>query len=181
MKYEKRIVLKNGKELYIRNGEASDGAAVLECFNLTHAETDHLLSYPDENRFDAEAESHFLEEKAKSPNETELLALIEGRLAGTAGIDALGSYCKVKHRAEFGINVLKEYWGFGIGTVLTEACIECAKNAGYIQLELSVAADNARAISVYKKFGFVEYGRNPLGFNSRISGFQTLVLMRLEL
>jgi hypothetical protein len=29
--------------------------------------------------------------------------------------------------------------------------------------------------------GFVEYGRNPKGFRSRTTGWQELVLMRLEL
>ncbi len=44
MKYSERIALKNGKELLLRNAEASDGKAVLENFNQTHAETDWLLS-----------------------------------------------------------------------------------------------------------------------------------------
>ena len=61
------------------------------------------------------------------------------------------------------------------------SCIEFAKTAGYSQLELSVAAENIRALSMYKKAGFVEYGRNPKGFNSRITGFQEVVYMRLEL
>ena len=64
---------------------------------------------------------------------------------------------------------------------MTEACIECAKKAGYAQLELSVVADNHRAIALYESLGFVEYGRNPRGFRSRLSGWQELVLMRLEL
>lgn len=38
MKYSERIALKNGKELLLRNAEASDGKAVLENFNQTHAE-----------------------------------------------------------------------------------------------------------------------------------------------
>ncbi len=62
-----------------------------------------------------------------------------------------------------------------------EVCIQCAKDAGYLQLELDVVADNERAVSMYKKEGFVEYGRNPKGFRSRITGFQELVSMRLEL
>ena len=49
MKYSQKIVLKNGAEALIRNGDAPDGAAVFETFNLTHAESDYLLSYPDEN------------------------------------------------------------------------------------------------------------------------------------
>jgi ribosomal protein S18 acetylase RimI-like enzyme len=61
------------------------------------------------------------------------------------------------------------------------SCIECAKAAGYSQLELKVVAENARALSMYEKAGFVEYGRNPKGFNSRMTGFQEVVYMRLEL
>ena len=148
MKYSQKIVLKNGKEAYLRNGAASDGNAVLENFNLAHAETDYLLSYPDENSFDSEEEGKFLQQKTDSMNEIEIIALVDGKVAGTAGIEAVGTKYKVRHRAEFGICVLREYWGLGIGRALTEACIACAKEAGYIQLELDVVAENTRAISL---------------------------------
>lgn len=62
-----------------------------------------------------------------------------------------------------------------------EACVECARSAGYAQLELDVVADNERALALYQSAGFVEYGRNPRGFRSRELGWQELVLMRLEL
>ncbi len=181
MKYSQKIVLKNGKEAYLRNGVASDGNAVFENFNLTHAETDYLLSYPDENSFNSEQEGQFLEQKTESTNEIEIIAFVDDKVVGTAGIEAVGTKYKVKHRAEFGISVSREYWGLGIGRALMEACIKCAKEAGYVQLELNAVAENTRAISLYKKEGFVEYGRNPKGFNSRTSGFQEVVYMLLEL
>ena len=181
MKYRKTFLAKNGKEVLLRNGEAADGAAVLENFNQTHAETDYLLTYPDENRFDAEQEGRFLARKTESPREIELLAVVDGKVVGTAGVDAVGSKYKVAHRAEFGISVLKEYWGLGIGRAMTEACIQCARDAGYVQLELSVVADNARAVAMYQRAGFVECGRNPRGFNSRTAGYQEVISMLLEL
>ena len=181
MKYNQRILLKNGREALLRNGDASDGSAVYELFELTHAETDYLLSYPDENSFDPEQEARFLEEKAESTNEKELIAIIDGKVAGTAGIEAVGKKYKVKHRAEFGISVLKEYWGLGLGRALTDACVRCAREAGYSQLELNVVAENRRAVSLYRSAGFVEFGRNPRGFNSRTSGFQEIIYMLLEL
>lgn len=64
---------------------------------------------------------------------------------------------------------------------MTKACIKCAKEAGYAQLELNVVADNQSAIRLYEKMGFVEYGRNPKGFCSRMSGYQELIYMRLDL
>lgn len=181
MQYDQTIITPKGLIVHIRNGVASDGSAVLENFDLTHAETDYLLSYPDENHFDAEQESRYLEKKATSPNEIELIAFVDGKVAGTAGIDAIGAQYKVAHRAEFGVSILKEYWGLGIGRALMEACIHCAKTAGYAQLELEVVAENARAISMYQMAGFVEYGRNPKGFRSRNAGYQELISMRLEL
>lgn len=181
MKYNKIINLKNGKEALLRNGEFADGEAVFVNFNETHAETDYLLSYPDENSFDAQQEAEFLKEKTESPNEIEIVAVVDGVVAGTAGIEAVGSKYKLKHRAELGIAILKEYWGLGLGKALMEACIECAKEAGYTQLELNVVAENERAVALYKNMGFVEYGRNPRGFNSRVSGYQEVVYMLLEL
>jgi len=181
MKYNKIINLKNGKEALLRNGEFADGEAVFVNFNETHAETDYLLSYPDENSFDAQQEAEFLKEKTESPNEIEIVAVVDGMVAGTAGIEAVGAKYKLKHRAELGIAILKEYWGLGLGKALMEACIECAKEAGYTQLELNAVAENERAVALYKKMGFVEYGRNPRGFNSRLSGYQEVVYMLLEL
>lgn len=181
MKYNQKIKLKNGKEALLRNGDSADGLAVFENFNATHAETDYLLSYPDENSFDPEQEAQFLQEKTDSPDEIEIIAIIDGKVAGTAGIEAVGRKHKLRHRAEMGISILKEYWGLGLGKALSEACIRCAKEAGYTQLELNVVAENAAAIHLYQSLGFEIFGRNPRGFNSRISGYQELVYMRLEL
>ena len=88
---------------------------------------------------------------------------------------------KIKHRATFGVTVDKSYWGLGIGKALTLACINCAKTANYKQIELYVVSENKTAIALYKQMGFVEYGRNPLGFNSRTKGYQKLIYMRLEI
>ena len=181
MKYDKMITLKNGKRCHLRNGVESDGQAVVDIFNLTHGQTEFLLSYQDENSFEATKEGKFLKEKMESENEIMILAVVDDVVVGTAGIEAVGRKYKVRHRAEFGISVAQEFWGLGIGRALMNACIECARNAGYVQLELNVVAENVRAISMYKSAGFVEYGRNPKGFNSRTSGFQEVIYMRLEL
>ena len=181
MEYHRAITLKDGRKCVLRNGTEQDGPAVTEVFNRTHGQTDYLLSYPEENSFTAEQEARFLKEKTESKNEIEILAEIDGEVVGTAGIESVGKKEKVKHRAEFGISVDRDCWRLGIGRALTTACVECAKAAGYSQLELNVVAANANAIALYESVGFIEYGRNPRGFRSRLTGWQELVLMRLEL
>ena len=181
MEYRKNIRLKDGRECCIRNGTREDGKAALENFILTHEETDFLLTYPEEITFTPETEGRFLQKKAETPGEAELLAEVDGEIIGLAGISAIGTALKVRHRAQFGISIIKEFWGLGAGRALTEACTECAKRAGYRQLELEVSADNEAALALYRKEGFAKYGRNPCGFRNKSGEYQELVLMRLDL
>lgn len=181
MRYAKTVLLTGGVELLVRNAVASDACALRETMQRTHAQTDYLLSYPDEQGGDDEQEARSLEETERSDNEVELIAVIDGRIVGSAGVSAVRSRRKDAHRARFGISILKEYWGMGIGRMLTDASIDCARQAGYTQLELEVVAGNERAVSLYRLAGFEEYGRNPRGYRSAVVGYQELVHMRLEL
>lgn len=140
-----------------------------------------MLTYPDECSMTEEDERAFLEQRAAQEDGVELCAVIGGKIVGTAGFDPIGRHEKIRHRASFGIGVMRAYWGRGVGRALTTACVALAKEAGFRQLELDVVADNAAAVALYKSCGFVEYGRNPRGFHSRTKGDQALVLMRLEL
>lgn len=180
MQYRKELFLKDGTPCVLRGATETDAAEVLRCFSLTHAETDFLLTYPEENSFTEADEAKFLKARSESENEIEICAFVDGKLTGTAGIEAIGGKEKIRHRAEFGIAIEKAYWGRGIGKALMLACIECAKNAGYLQLELDVVADNASAVRLYESVGFREFGRNPRGFRAK-HGWQELILMRLEL
>ncbi|MHC3449062.1 N-acetyltransferase family protein, partial [Pediococcus pentosaceus] len=58
----------------------------------------------------------------------------------------------------FGISVLKEFSGQGIGSMLLAEIINYAKSINLEILELEVRTDNIPAIHLYKKFGFKEYG-----------------------
>lgn len=180
MKYTKDVVLKNGKKCLIRDAVGDDAQEVLQVFLLTHEQTDYLSSYRDETTFDAEFERTFLNDIEDSEKEIYLCAVVDGQIVGTASVFSIGAN-KIRHRAEFGIAIDKDYWGNGIGQALTEACIAFSQNAGYSQLELEVVRDNTGAIALYRKMGFVEFGRNPRGFLSRFQGWQELVSMRMEL
>ena len=181
MQYYKSINLKDGKSCVLRNATEKEAEAVLQVFILTHTQTDYLMTYPEETTMTVEEEARYLQKKTESSDEIEILAEVDGRIIGIAWIDRVGTKEKIKHRAEYGISIDKDYWGLGIGRALTQACIACAKEAGYVQMELDVVAENKKAIALYESEGFVEYGRNPKGFRSRLSGWQELVLMRREL
>jgi RimJ/RimL family protein N-acetyltransferase len=179
--YRKTITLKDGRSCLLKSVCEEDAEALLEVFRRTHEETDFLLAYNDEKHPTLEEEQEFVRRLRESPREVEILAFVEGSAVGCGGISQVGEREKLRHRCEFGVSVEKAFWGLGIGAALAVSSIECAKLAGYEQMELDVVADNVRAIALYQRLGFVEYGRNPRGFRSRESGYQELVLMRLEL
>ena len=73
---------------------------VLRTFDLTHAETDYLLTYPEENSFTVQEEAKFLKARSESKNAIEIAAFVDGRIAGTAGIDPIDDKEKIRHRAD---------------------------------------------------------------------------------
>ena len=91
MRYAKTVLLTGGTELLVRNAVASDARALRDIMQRTHSETDYLLSYPDEQSVDDEQEARSLAETERSDNEVELVAVLGGRIVGSAGITAGGS------------------------------------------------------------------------------------------
>lgn len=86
-----------------------------------------------------------------------LVGEAEGRLVGFARCQG-NSLSRFRHKAEFGICILKDYWGYGIGKVMLENVLSFADKAGIEKMSLYVVETNIKAIQLYKKYGFVEEG-----------------------
>ena len=86
MQYHKTIILKDGRACTLRNGTAEDGEALLKIFNLTHTQTDYLLTYPEEHSYTVEDEAELLRRKTDSVDEIEILAFVDGAIVGSAGV-----------------------------------------------------------------------------------------------
>ena len=181
MKFEKEFLIKDGRKLLIRHAEEKDAPEVLRSFLLTHGETDFLKTYPEESTMTAEDEARFLRRVEEDARSAELIAVLDGRVVGCAGISPVGTCLKLRHRADLGISVEMTYWRLGIGRALMECCLECAASAGYLQVELEVVGENTAAVGLYQKMGFREYGRHPMGFRRKDGQWQTLVYMRRPL
>ncbi len=181
MRYYDSVILKDGRTCVIRNTKSTDAYHVLTAFHTMHAQTDYLLTYPEENTMSVKDEVLYINQKEQSPRDLQLCALIDDKIVGLAGINALGDRIKIKHRIELGICIEKDYWHLGIGTALMQACIKAARLASFQQMELEVVAMNKQAIALYEKMGFKEYGRNKRGFITKDGVDQELILMALDL
>ena len=56
------------------------------------------------------------------------------------------------------MGVLAEYRRGGIGATLLAACLRKAASKGITRVELTARADNANAIRLYERMGFVHEG-----------------------
>lgn len=173
----KETILKDDTLCLLRTPLPEDAEQFLFLMKATAAETVFMLRYPEEITLTVEEERDFLQKKLDAPGSGFLSAWIDGRLVGNASFYPVGPHLKVLHRAGFGIAIIKEYWGCGLGEILTREILLAAKSAGYEQLELEVVADNARAVKLYEKCGFVRYGTRPNAFLYKDGGYSDEHLM----
>lgn len=181
MKFYKEITLKDGRKCVLKNPSAENATDIIEHMRITSGETDFMLRYPDEISFTEEREIAFLKNIEESADSVMVSAFVDGELAANGGLNPVIPLEKCRHRAEFGVSVKKAFWSLGIGSAILEAVIDCAKSAGYKQLELDVVAENERGLALYKKYGFAVYGKNEKAFKLRDGSYRALYLMSVEI
>jgi len=151
--------LKNGAALIIREADAADAAAMIDYVQTVAGETDFLTFGPGEFKITPEDEEQIIAAHRRYDNQVFLLAEAGGRLVGMLNVSA-SQKPRLRHIGEFGLTVLREYWGNGIGAALMQAMLDWAGASGVIRkINLTVQAENDTAIRLYERFGFETEGR----------------------
>lgn len=142
----------NPSEILVRATEPDDMVAVTEVFNQPRAVWGTL-----QTPFVSQAERRRRFE-ATPPGHLRLVAVIDGKVIGAAGLEP-ASQARRAHAGSIGMAVHDAYAGRGAGTALMAAVVDQADLWLNIRrLELTVWADNARAIALYERFGFEREG-----------------------
>jgi putative acetyltransferase len=84
-----------------------------------------------------------------------LLATVDGKPAGSAGLHPSQGSPRRAHAMLLGMAVRSDFQGMGVGNALMQGLLEIADNwLNVIRLELTVFTDNERALALYRKHGF---------------------------
>ena len=75
-----------------------------------------------------------------------------------------------RHKAEFGITVHDDYQGKGLGKILTQYMLDIAAERGLKKVELSVVAENERAIHIYEQYGYEKEGLIRMEHYNKVMG-----------
>jgi ribosomal protein S18 acetylase RimI-like enzyme len=153
-----------GLDIVLRYPKSGDAPVLLDFINALSSEQTYILFQGEKQTL--EDEERYLQGRlSATANATgvQLLAFSNGLLAGNTQIDV--SWGTNRHVGGLGIAVAQRFRGQGVGELLMNAIINEAITHlhGLKIITLEVFGNNATAINLYAKMGFIECGRLPGG------------------
>ncbi|TWT02532.1 GNAT family N-acetyltransferase [Planomicrobium sp. CPCC 101079] len=147
----------NGTAYTIRSAAPKD-AQILSVLRLRiDGETENLDREPGEAFIDGSGFERLIREDTKKSNNLFLVAVVDDSIVGFSRCEG-NPLKRLAHKVEFGVCVLQEFWGCGIGKNLLMASIAWADANGIKKMALAALETNKSAINLYKKLGFQTEG-----------------------
>lgn len=140
-------------ETVFRVAQAQDARAILAVLNEVATESPYLTLNPEGVETTVEEEREIIQSYNESNNSIMLVVESDDQIIGMATVYGIDNH-RQSHVGEIGVSIIQEYWGYGIGSILTEELIEFAKQSDLKVLTLEVVQENKRAIQLYEKYGF---------------------------
>lgn len=137
----------------IRSAVIEDAEAVSKLRVQIDGETEYMDRESGEAYIDAAGFERIIKTDIERLTNLFLVAAIDNRIIGYSRCE--GTQLKRSlHKVEFGVCVLKEYWGYRIGKNLLQQSVSWADSTGIKKITLNVLETNDRAIKLYEHYGF---------------------------
>ncbi|PEB49123.1 GNAT family N-acetyltransferase [Bacillus pseudomycoides] len=153
MRINKREFYVNRINYMIRSAIDKDAKDLSELRLQIDGETENLDREKGEGFIDTAGFKEIIKTDTESPKNLFLVAVVNDRIVGFSRCE--GVYLKrFSHKVEFGVCVLKDFWGYGIGKNLLKESISWADANGVKKITLNVLETNDKAIKLYERLGF---------------------------
>jgi RimJ/RimL family protein N-acetyltransferase len=173
----KAFTSKTGDPFTIRSARPEDAEVLIAYVKVVTQESDYLIIQADEFQNTEEEERQWVQKRVDDPGKIAIVAEASGELIGLLDFDN-GSRKRLAHRGTLGMTVRKEWRDRGVGTALLQCFIEWAEaNPLTEKVGLGVFAGNEAAIQLYRRFGFVEEGRQPKEVKMGPNEYEDVILM----
>lgn len=154
------LTTKDGRSGCIRVPVEDDAPALLETMHAIFRDgTGMALTLDEMPKLGVEEERAFIRARRDGQDEIFLVAEVEGVLAGNVQLQC-ARHRRLSHAATLAISLIPGYRALGLGDALMHAALAWAIGHPRVEkVDLRVLSDNAPAIALYRKHGFVEEAR----------------------
>ncbi|MDM5433648.1 GNAT family N-acetyltransferase [Bacillus hominis] len=143
----------NGLTYTIRSAAETDAEQLSEIRIQIDGETENMDREAGEGLIDKIGFQKIIKTDSEEMKNLFLVAEVHNRIVGFSRCE--GSDLKrLSHKVDFGICILKEFWGYGIGKNLLLQSISWSEENDVKKISLQVLETNEKAIQLYKKLGF---------------------------
>ncbi|CAG9622927.1 GNAT family N-acetyltransferase [Sutcliffiella rhizosphaerae] len=137
----------------IRSAKKQDAQSLSELRLQIDGETENMDRERGESYIDAAGFKHLINEDTISPKNLFLVCETDSKIVGFSRCEG-NPLKRSSHKVEFGVCVLKDFWGYSIGKNLLKESILWSDTNDIKKMTLSVLESNKNAITLYKNNGF---------------------------
>ncbi|HGH7175865.1 TPA: N-acetyltransferase family protein [Bacillus wiedmannii] len=143
----------NGLIYTIRSAVETDAEQLSKIRVQIDGETENMDREAGEGFIDKVGFQKIIKTDSEETKNLFLVAEVDKRIVGFSRCE--GSNLKrLTHKVEFGVCILREFWGYRIGKSLLQQSIQWADENEVKKISLQVLETNEAAIQLYKKLGF---------------------------
>ena len=143
----------NNLSYMIRSAEEKDAKSLSEIRVQIDGETENMDREKGEAYIDEAGFKQIIKEDTESDRNIFLVAEANDRIIGFSRCEG-NKLKRSAHKVEFGVCVLKEFWGHGIGKNFLKESIQWADSNHIKKITLNVLETNEKAKNLYEKLGF---------------------------
>ena len=160
-----KFTSKKGRTFTIRSVNASEAVALNQFLQQCGYESNNTYNVPGMIRFTDEQWATRLQKDSDHPLNLFIGVYDQDRLIGDISFYQTFDHPWAKHIGAFGMMILQDYWGEGIGKELLRLIEVHAKPLGFTRIEAMVRSFNENGIALYKNAGYkIEGTRRQAAF-----------------
>lgn len=143
----------NETNCIIRSAVKPDAESLSSLRLQIDGETQNMDREPGEAFIDRQGFEDLIKRDTEGQKNLFLVAVVHERIVGFSRCEGY-LLKRFAHKIEFGICILKNYWGLRIGTNLLKVSLDWADSHEIKKKSLTVLETNEKAIRLYEKNGF---------------------------
>lgn len=153
MKINQQEFYVNGRNYTVRSAIDKDAKELSELRLQIDGETENLDREKGEGFIDRLGFEQIIKADTEHPRSLFLVVVVDDHIVGFSRCEG-NNLKRFAHKVEFGVCVLKECWGYGIGKNLLKKSVVWADANNIKKITLNVLETNDKAIKLYRKLGF---------------------------